>query len=39
VGIDGSEGIVGWHQILLGGVDKVWEETGVGELCVDIRFC
>ena len=32
-------GIVCWQQIVLGGLDRGWEEKGVGELCVDSRLC
>jgi len=35
----GSGGIVYWQQIVLGGLDRGREVRGVGEFCVDSRFC
>jgi len=39
---DVSEGcveIVCWQRIVLGGLGKVWEGKGLGELCVEGRLC
>ena len=38
MGREGIGGIVCLVQIVLVGLDKVWEWKGVGELCVDSRF-